>query len=142
MSRPATRAVTLIELLIIVVIIGMLLTIFISRFVGRKPNDADGLLRQQLGLRQELSRLSEAQQAYRSAHQRYAADLSALSLTATPGITITILGGGLESGTGWSATARSTDPEDLTCYLGVGVDTVVDAVTVTPNQVVCKSAGR
>lgn len=142
MSPPRRLGLTLIELIIIVVILGILITVAVSRLGRKQDNDPDALLRQKLVLSEELTRVGEAQKTYRAAHQRYALDVEALSLTIAPKVLIRIQGTGLESGTGWGATARRTDVEDLTCYLGVGVDTVIAGVVVIPHEVTCKTVSR
>ncbi len=135
MSRNTTGAISLIELLIIVVIIGLLLSIAIPWMSGRRDRETIDLLRG------ELNRVVEAQQTYFGAHQRFAASTEELQVVANPAVTITIGGSGLGDGTGWNAVARSTD-EELTCYAGFGSDTVVNSIVVLPGQVTCRKMDR
>jgi prepilin-type N-terminal cleavage/methylation domain-containing protein len=132
MRKDQMRAFTLIELLIVVVILGILVAIAVPRFRQDKARARVELLRS------ELRRVADAQGSYLAAHQRYAPDLAALSLTPKPGVTIRIGGTGLDAGAGWNATAQGEAP-DLVCYLGVGGDTVLSGATVHPSQISCRN---
>jgi prepilin-type N-terminal cleavage/methylation domain-containing protein len=124
-------AVTVIEVLMVLVILAILAAIAYPRFATNPAKRAN------YEARAALERLHEAEDRYHANHGKYTADLTALDLTASPDVQVTVGGTGLDAGTGWSATAASSQPPYVKCYIGVGADSVIGTVHAANGAVVC-----
>ncbi|HWZ60808.1 MAG TPA: prepilin-type N-terminal cleavage/methylation domain-containing protein [Gemmatimonadaceae bacterium] len=129
--RPGREGVTIIEVLMVVVILAILAAIAYPRFATNPTRRAT------YDARATLEQLREAEQRYFGSHRRYSADLTALEFTAPSGVQVTVGGTGLEAGTGWSATAETSSPPYVHCYVGVGADSVIGTVHMQNGAVVC-----
>ena len=120
MSRPALlvprhdarrRGFTLVELLVVVVIIGVLAAIAIPRFANTKGKANVA------AVKSDLRNLANAQESYFYQHATYAPNLALLSVSASPGVTVTLV----EATTaGWSATAVHPAAVPVTCAVYYG----------------------
>ncbi|HEU4564638.1 MAG TPA: type II secretion system protein [Gemmatimonadaceae bacterium] len=134
---PRRRAFTILELLFVIVTIGVLAAISISHFVETRFSARE---KEVTGA---LAGMARAQEGYRAAHGRYAATPAELGYTLPTGITATIGGAGLSSGTGWSAVAQHEGAPGLRCTIGIGADTVVEGRAVKPGVATCRrESGR
>jgi type II secretory pathway pseudopilin PulG len=124
-------AVTVIEVLMVVVILAILAAIAWPRFSG------DPARRAAYDARATLERLKDAQAQYYSGHRKYSADLTALEFAPSSDVKVTVGGTGLDSGAGWNATAETSSPPYVHCYIGVGADSVIGTVHVPNGAVVC-----
>jgi len=124
-------AVTVIEVLMVLVILAILAAIAYPRFAANPGRRAA------YDARASLERLKDAQDEYFRSHRRYSADMTALEFTTSPDVQVTIGGTGLETGTGWSATAQTSSPPYVHCYVGVGADSVIGAVHMRNGAIVC-----
>ncbi len=124
--RP--RGVTALEIILIIAIVCLLVAIAAPWFnrAGRQQAAYD--------TRQALERLRDAQDAFFAKHNRYATDGDTTGYRAPADIRITIGGTGIAAGRGWNATAVSNG---ATCYIGVGVDTIIGTVHTGDGRVVC-----
>jgi Tfp pilus assembly protein PilE len=123
------RAVTTIEIVLIVAIICLLVAIAFPWFTraGRQQAAYDA--------RQTLERLRDAEDAYFAKHHKYAAlGDSAFDYHTPPEMRVTIGGDGMATGRGWNATAVAST---MTCYIGVGTDTIIGNVHMSDGHVVC-----
>jgi type IV pilus assembly protein PilA len=125
---PRRQGFTLIELLIVVVIIGVLAAIAIPRFANTTAK-ADIA-----AVKSDLHNLATAQESYFYEHATYAASMGLLSITTSPGVTLTIVEA---TPAGWSATAVHPAAVPVTCSLFYGSATPVAPATV-PGQIVCR----
>lgn len=126
-SRIA-RGFTLIELLIVVVIIGILAAIAIPKFQEVKGKAFAA------SLKSDLKNLSTAQESYFYDNEMYASDLSALNLTPSSGVTMTITEG---DGRGWSGTTTHPAASPQTCAVFYGQAAAVAPAT-DEGQVACQ----
>lgn len=123
------RAVTTIEIVLIVAIICLLVAIAFPWFTraGRQQAAYDA--------RRALEQLRDAEDAHFAKHHTYALiGDTTLDYHAPPQMHITIGGDGLADGRGWNATAVSGAS---TCYIGVGADTIIASVHVADGHVLC-----
>jgi prepilin-type N-terminal cleavage/methylation domain-containing protein len=112
-ARTEQRGFTLIELLIVVVIIGILASIAIPKFVNTKERAAIA------SMKSDLRNLVSSQEAYFADNQEYYdGPIPSTELVYSPsqGVTITI---NEATGTGWSATA-TTAITTRTCAVFLG----------------------
>src|SRR5579872_3379409 len=123
------RGVTTIEIVLIVAIICLLVAIAFPWFTraGRQQAAYDA--------RQSLERLRDAEDAFFAKHHRYGTLADTLDFHVPPQVHLDIGGTGLTTGRGWNATAAATG---ATCYIGVGVDTVIGSVHTGDGRVVCQ----
>jgi len=126
MSRRA--GFTLIELLIVVVIIGILAAIAIPKFQSTKGRANAA------ALKADLRNLATAQEAYQYEKGVYAGDVTQLSFSASPGVTVTIVTAGP---LGWAAQATHPSSYPLTCALFAGPVTPAPPATVE-GQIFCQ----
>jgi Tfp pilus assembly protein PilE len=126
--RNARRGAHAIEIVLIVAIICLLVAIAFPWFThaGRQQAAYDA--------RQTLERLRDAEDAYFAKHHAYATLADTMPYHQPPDVHVTIGGTGLTSGKGWNATAQATG---VTCYIGVGVDTIIGTVHTSDGHVVC-----
>jgi Tfp pilus assembly protein PilE len=119
---------TAIDIILIVAIICLLVAIAFPWFTraGRQQAGYDA--------RQTLERLRDAQDAYFAKHHRYATLADSIEYHQPPDVRVSVGGSGLETGRGWNATAQATG---ATCYIGVGVDTIIGTVHTGDGHVVC-----
>jgi type II secretory pathway pseudopilin PulG len=123
------RAVTTIEIILMVAIVCLLVAIAFPWFtrVGRQQEAYDA--------RHALESLRDAEDAHFAKHHNYAAiGDTTLDYHVPPQMHITIGGDGLADGKGWNATAISGAS---TCYIGIGADTVMANVHVSDGHVLC-----
>lgn len=123
------RAVTTLEIVLIVAIICLLVAIAFPWFTraGRQQGAYDA--------RQALERLRDAEDAHFAKHHSYAMiGDTTMDYHVPPAVKLTIGGDGLTSGRGWNATAIA---DAATCYIGVGSDTVIGNVHTGDGRVVC-----
>jgi type II secretory pathway pseudopilin PulG len=123
------RGVTAIEIILIVAIVCLLVAIAFPWFTraGRQQAGYDA--------RRALEQLRDAEDAHFAKHHTYAAiGDTTLDFRVPPQLHITVGGDGLADGRGWNATAVSGS---ATCYVGVGVDTVIGSVRVSDGRVLC-----
>jgi prepilin-type N-terminal cleavage/methylation domain-containing protein len=131
---PTRRgAVTVIEVLMVVVIIAILAAIAYPRFSGNPARRAT------YDARAALERLKDAEDRYYSSHRKYTTDLKALDFASSSDVQVTVGGAGLDAGTGWNAMATTSGAAPVKCYIGVGADSVVgwDAVHAANGAIVC-----
>jgi Tfp pilus assembly protein PilE len=120
--------VNTIEVVLIVAIICLLVAIAFPWFTraGRQQAAYDA--------RQTLERLRDAEDAYFAKHHAYATLTDSIDYRSPPDVHVAIGGSGLTTGKGWNATAQATG---TTCYIGVGVDTIIGNVHTSDGRVVC-----
>ena len=116
----SAKGFTLIELLMVVVIIGILVTIGIPKFLGVKQKAYIA------SMQSDLKTLVTVEEAYFADNVTYASTTANLNYIASAGNTITITAA---SGTGWSATAQ-TALTTKTCGIYVGTATPPTGATV------------
>ena len=111
---------TLIELLIVVLIIGILAAIAIPKFQNSKGKAYASTLKA------DLRNLATAQEAYFYENSEYSTTTTALRMSTSPGVTITI---GTATTAGWSATATHSAANPLTCAIFIGAVAAVSPAT-------------
>lgn len=119
--RMQKQGFTLIELLIVVVIIGILASIAIPKFSRVRERAYVA------AARADLRNLANLQDVYYNDNYTYTTSATALELTPTEGVTITI---GEATNTGWSATATHAGVPTAVCAIYHG-----DAAQVAPATV-------
>lgn len=121
--------VNTIEIVLVVAIICLLVAIAFPWFTraGRQQAAYDA--------RQTLEHLRDAEDGFFAKHHRYGTLTDSLDMRVPPQVRVEIGGSGLESGRGWNASASATG---ATCYIGVGVDTVIASVHTGDGHVVCQ----
>ena len=90
------KGFTLIELLIVVVIIGILAAIAIPKYNSTRERSFKA------AMMSDLRNLAALQEVYHSSNNTYSTDLSALNVTYTDGVTLTV---NEATGVGWAATS-------------------------------------
>jgi Tfp pilus assembly protein PilE len=122
------RGVSTVEVVLIVAIICLLVAIAFPWFTraGRQQAAYDA--------RQTLERLRDAEDAYFAKHHQYGTLTDSIGYHPPPDVHVAIAGSGLTTGRGWNATAQATG---TTCYIGVGVDTIIGNVHTSDGRVVC-----
>ncbi|MFQ6045141.1 MAG: type IV pilin protein [Gemmatimonadales bacterium] len=124
--RPS-NGFTLIELLIVVVIIGILAAIAIPKFANTKEK-AYGA-----AMKSDLRNLISQQEGYFADNTTYTTDKTALNVTESAGVTITVTAA---SGTGWAATASHTGTS-VTCAVAAGDGTNAIDASAAPGEPKC-----
>jgi len=128
-ARRGRRAVTTVEIVLIVAIVCLLVAIAFPWFThaGQQQSAYDA--------RHALETLRDAEDAHFAKHHSYATiGDTTLDYHVPPQMHVTVGGGGLTDGRGWNATANTGQ---ATCYVGVGVDTVIGTVKVSDGHVLC-----
>ena len=120
MARTVKKGFTLIELLIVVVIIGILAAIAIPRFADTKGKANVA------AVKSDLRNLANAQESYFYQHSTYAPNLALLSVSHSPGVTLTLVEA---TATGWSATAVHPAAVPVTCAVYYGTAAPVPPAT-------------
>jgi len=122
------RGFTLIEMLMVMVIIGILVTILIPRFATSRDKAFV------TAMKSDLRNLATAEESYFYDNDSYSPDLTQLpAFTSTSGVTVAI---SAASQTGWAASASSVNSSEL-CYLFVGNMGPLGAAT-QEGQVACE----
>ena len=122
------RGFTLVEMLMVMVIVGILVTILIPRFATSREKAFIA------AMKSDLRNLATAEESYYYDNDSYSPDLTQLpAFTSTTGVTVTISGA---SQTGWAASASSVNSSQL-CYLFVGNLGPLGAAT-QEGQVACE----
>jgi type IV pilus assembly protein PilA len=133
--RTGRGAVTLIEVLMVLVILALLAAIAYPRFAANPARRAT------YDARASLERLKDAQADYYSTHHAYTSDLTALGtfgFSPSSDVQITVGGTGLAEGKGWNASAATSSAPYVHCFVGVGVDSVIDTVHAAKGAIVCQ----
>jgi prepilin-type N-terminal cleavage/methylation domain-containing protein len=112
---------TLIELLIVVVIIGILAAIAIPKFQNTKGKASAA------SLKSDLRNLSSAQEAYFFENNTYAANVTVLNMTVSPGVSLTIVDA---TPSGWSARATHAAASPSACALFTGSVTALSPASI------------
>jgi prepilin-type N-terminal cleavage/methylation domain-containing protein len=121
------RGFTLIEMMMVVVIIGILVTILIPRYASTKERARVA------AMQSDLHNLANAEESYYYDYANYTTSLTRMpSYQTSPGVTITV---GEASQGGWSATAASNGTARQ-CFLFVGNAAPVGVAT-QEGQVAC-----
>jgi Tfp pilus assembly protein PilE len=122
-------AVSPIEIVLIVAIICLLVAIAFPWFSGAGRQQAA------YDARRALENLRDAEDAHFAKHHSYAVlGDTTMDYRVPPSVAIKIGGDGLSSGRGWNATATASA---VTCYVGVGTDTVIANVHTSDGHVIC-----
>lgn len=120
---------TLIELLIVVVVIGVLATIAIPKYSAMRTKSYIA------SVTSDLKNLASQQEIYLSNIHSYAADVSALEITLTDAVTVSI---NEATGTGWSATGTHSGLAGQQCGIYFGSASATGATPATlPGMVAC-----
>jgi prepilin-type N-terminal cleavage/methylation domain-containing protein len=117
-SRPP--GVTLIELMVVVLIVGLLVVFALPRLSRNKEKTVIA------SMQSDLRNLANAEEGFYYANSTYSTDPVALNLTLSPGNVLTINEGTVA---GWSATISNPLAPEL-CYLFHGNATPVGSATV------------
>ncbi len=127
------QGVTLIELLIVMVVIGILAAITIPKLSTARDKAFI------ISVTSDLRILASQQEAYQSRTQAYASDWTDLTdLTVTDGVNIFI--NEVNLGQGWAATGHHDALSGRLCGIFYGNASAANAMpATTPGQVVCQS---
>ena len=109
--RTDSRGFTLIELLIVVVVIGVLAAIAVSRYDNVRTRAFIS------AAQSDLKNISTKQEMYHADNLTYANDVALLDHILSRGVSVTITHA---TGTGWSATATHSGDSDIACGVFVG----------------------
>ena len=121
------RGFTLIEMLMVVVIIGILVTVLIPRFANSRDQAFVA------AMKSDLRNLAIAEESYFYDYDSYSPDVTQLpAFSATNGVTVTITAA---NQSGWSGLASSAN-SSRQCFLFVGNVASVGAAT-QEGQVAC-----
>ena len=127
MAIPRSRGFTLIEMLMVVVIIGILVTVLIPRFANTKEKAIVTTMKS------DLRNLASAEESYYYDYAIYTSTLAWLpSYQTSPSVTVTV---NQATQGGWAATAQSSGVTRQ-CFLFVGSATPVGVAT-QEGQVAC-----
>ena len=118
-TQEARRGVTLIELLIVVVIIGLLVAFAVPRLTRNKERAVVA------SMRSDLRNLTTAQEGYYQSNSSYTTNPVALNVALSPGNVLTV---NQATVSGWSATIANPLTTDQ-CYLFHGNATPVGSAT-------------
>ena len=118
-TQEARRGVTLIELLIVVVIIGLLVAFAVPRLTRNKERAVVA------SMRSDLRNLTTAQEGYYQSNSTYTTNPVALNVALSPGNVLTV---NQATVSGWSATIANPLTTDQ-CYLFHGNATPVGSAT-------------
>jgi len=111
MSRFRTSGFTLIELLIVVVIIGILASIAVPKFMNTKGKAFTAMMRS------DLRNLATAEESYYYSTDNYTTSLPAMNFQPSSGVTVTITEA---SPSGWAATATHPSASATQCAIFIG----------------------
>jgi len=126
-GTAGTRGFTLIELLIVVVIIGILASIAIPKFINTKEKSYVAQMKS------DLRNLATAEEAYFYDSTKYTSSLVALNnFTPSTGVTLTVTA----APGGWNAVA-SHSQTPRRCYLYAGTGPPIPPATVE-GRIVCQ----
>jgi type IV pilus assembly protein PilA len=110
--RPRSRrGLTIIELLVVLVVIGILAAIAIVRWQDSRGRAVD------VALQADLRNLVAAQEAHVQTAGAYTADLSRLSFRSSPGVTVRVTAA---DSAGWAATASHPRARVTACAVYAG----------------------
>lgn len=119
-SPRSAQGVTLIELMVVVLIVGLLVVFALPRLSRNKEKTVIA------SMQSDLRNLANAEEGFYYANSTYSIDPVALNLTLSPGNVLTINQGTVS---GWSATiSNPLTPEQ--CYLFHGNATPIGSATV------------
>jgi prepilin-type N-terminal cleavage/methylation domain-containing protein len=121
-----TRGFTLIELLIVIVIIGILASIAIPKFVNTKEKTYVA------AMKSDLRNLATAEEAFMYDSVKYTSSLTLLNLSPSTGVSLTITA----SPGGWNAMASHAQTPRR-CYLFAGSGPPLPPATVE-GRIICQ----
>ena len=127
-ARARRRAFTLVELMIVVVIVGILVTIVVPNFKNTKGKANAA------ALRTDLRNLATAEESYFYSNGRYTTAIDSVPFKGSPGIQITIVEGDAR---GWSAEVTHPQAWPLKCALFMGGAAPLDPAT-TEGLITCR----
>ena len=130
--KAESRGFTLVELMIVVVIIGLLVTIVVPKFANGKERAMV------TAMRGDLHNLLAAQEGYFSNVQSYYSGPlpdPALPYSVSAGVTVTLSG---VTAAGWGATATRVGTARV-CALFVGTTVPIPAPATAEGQIACTS---
>ncbi len=131
MNKNPPDGFTLIELLIVVVVIGILATIAIPKYSRMREKAYIA------AVTSDLKNLASQQEIYLSRNYSYAPTTTALGMTVTERVTISI---NESTGTGWAATGTHSGLAGAQCGIYYGSASASNASPATvPGQVVCNN---
>jgi prepilin-type N-terminal cleavage/methylation domain-containing protein len=129
MRKNAHAGFTLIELLIVVVVIGILATIAIPKYSAMREKAYVA------AVTSDLKNLASQQEIYLSNNYSYAPTTTALGLTLTKNVIISI---NEYSGTGWAATGTHSGLAGAQCGIFFGSASASNASpALVPGEVLC-----
>ncbi len=129
MQKNQRHGFTLIELLIVVVVIGILATIAIPKFSAMRTKSYVA------AVTSDLKNLASQQEAYLSDNNVYAASTSAMAMTLTDAVVVSI---NESDGRGWAATATHSGLSAQQCGIFYGTAAAANGSPATqPGTVTC-----
>jgi hypothetical protein len=131
-SAGRRSGLTVLGLVIWIILIGALIAVTVEIVTSKAEQKYDAIVTA------ELERLAAAEASYRSTNGRYADSLGLLSFKPQDQVAISLSGTGLQTGTGWAATARHASSPDRKCVIGVGADSIVGGMHTRPGVVKCE----